>query len=134
MDTSAFVALADRADQHHASAARFIREQVTPADQLHTSNYVLDETITRLRVSAGYRAAAAFAEKAFTTRSYQRHVVDADVEADAFRVFTRYSDHDLSFTDCTTIVWLERLSITQVFAYDRAFQAVGYQLVPGIPA
>ncbi len=132
IDTSAFVALADRTDQYHSTAISFFKDQVGPSDPLHTSNYVLDETIARLRVSAGYHAALVFAESAHASRRHQIHQVDRDLELEALRLFKRYRDHDFSFTDCTTLALLDRLSITHLFAYDKVFRAVGYSLVPNL--
>ena len=73
----------------------------------------------------------AFAEMIFASRFHQIHTVDREVELTALRLFKRYHDHDLSFTDCTTLVFLDQLSIHQIFAYDQVFKNVGYHLVPG---
>lgn len=123
--------MADRTDQYHSSATRFFREQVGPSDQLHTSNYVIDETITRLRVSAGYHAAMKFAESAYVSLTHQINAVDRALELEALKLFRRYHDHDLSFTDCTTMAFSNRLSIMHLFVYDKVFRNLGYTLVPG---
>ncbi len=130
IDTSAFVALADRADQYHQSATRFFREEVGPSDQLHTSNFVIDETITRLRSASGYQIAVTFAEKAYSTHVYQIHTVDRELEHEALKLLRRFHDHELSFTDCTTAALASRLSTRHLFAYDHVFQQIGYVLVP----
>ncbi len=131
IDTSALIALADRSDQYHASATDFFREEIDPSDQIYTSNYVLDETITRLRVSAGYHTAEKFAEFIYSSKTHQIQAVDREIEREALRFFKQYHDHEFSFTDCTTLVFLHRLAIPQLFAYDRVFQNVGCSLVPG---
>lgn len=130
IDTSAFVALSDRTDQYHLSAIRFFKEQIHPDDQLYTSNYVVDETITRLRVGANHYAAVKFADSIYTTHTHSISVIDHAIELAALRLFKQYHDHDFSFTDCTTMVLLNQLAIPFLFAYDKASRNVGYHLVP----
>lgn len=49
----------------------------------------------------------------------------------AWVIFERYADKDWSFTDCTSFVVMERLGITQAFAFDRHFkQFPGVTVVP----
>ena len=67
IDTSALIALADRTDQYHAQASRFL-QAASAAPEFHTSNYVLNEVITRLRFTAGVRVAVDFAESIRASR------------------------------------------------------------------
>jgi hypothetical protein len=43
----------------------------------------------------------------------------------AWEVFQQYKDKEWSFTDCTSKVVMERLSITQAFAFDVHFEQFG---------
>jgi predicted nucleic acid-binding protein len=129
VDTSALIALADRTDQYHEQASRVLH--ATPAaPELHTSNYVLDEVITRLRFTAGVQAAVGFAESVRASRLYQIHPIDQRIEGLALAALKKYADHPLSFTDCTTIVLMEQLRLTRIFAFDEDFRKIGYLLVP----
>lgn len=131
MDTSAFVALEDRSDGKHDEARRFF-ESLRPADRLHTSNYVVDETVTRLRYTAGHGAAVAFAEAVLASRLFTIHYVDSQLEAAAVKILKRFKDKKLSFTDCTTMALLETAGLDAVFAFDEDFVAAGFRVVPGI--
>jgi hypothetical protein len=42
-----------------------------------------------------------------------------------WEVFRQYDDKDWSFTDCTSKVIIERLGITQAFAFDGHFEQFG---------
>lgn len=123
------IALADRSDQYHAQARQFLRTSPA-APAFHTSNYVLNEVITRLRFTAGVRVAVEFAESIRASRLYQIHPVDQRIEGLALAALKKYADHPLSFTDCTTMVLMDQLRLTRIFAFDEDFRKVGYLLVP----
>lgn len=129
VDTSALIALADRSDQYHASADRFLRG-LEDGSKLHTSNYILDETLTRLRFTAGLAAALKFAGLAYRPGTFQIHYVDAFIDQEALRILSRYRDKKLSHTDATTVVFLKRLGLQQIFSFDADFRTLGLEVLP----
>lgn len=129
VDTSAFIALADKTDQNHQTASKFF-VQLKSCDHLHTSNYVLDETITRLRFTMGHAAALHFAVAFFESRLYNVHYIDQRLEKLALGVFRKFHDQKLSFTDCTSVALMEDLRITGTFAFDDDFRIAGYRTFP----
>ena len=128
IDTSALIALADRSDQYHQRAKAFV--QAARAVEFHTSTYILDETITRLRFTAGVQVAVKVAESLWESRLYQIHPVDQPIERAALAILKKFSDQRLSFTDCTTIALMDRVGLERIFAFDDDFRKVGYLLVP----
>lgn len=133
VDTSAFIALEDRSDALHLPAKHFY-ETLRPSDRLLTSNYVVDETITRLRYSVGSDAALAFAEIIFKSRLCSIAYVDEDVERAAIHIMRRHRDKKLSFTDCTSMALMARLKADAIFAFDDDFVKVGLRAVPSLTA
>ena len=129
IDTSAFVALAAGADQFHREAKEFY-ETLRPLDKLHTSNYVLDETITRLRFSAGFSVSLKFAKELFHNSSFQIHTINPACEKAALAVFEKYKDYALSFTDCTNFVLMQELDISEIFTFDEDFKKIGCRVYP----
>lgn len=129
VDTSAFIALDDRSDSRHADAKDFY-DALTASDRLFTSNYVVDEAITRFRYAVGHHAAVRFAEAILGSRLYEILYVDSDVEAGALQVLKRFRDKELSFTDCTTIALVQRHGLDAVFAFDDDFRKVGLRVAP----
>ena len=128
-DTSAFIALEDRSDSLHPRARRFF-ETLTAADRLFTSNYVVDETITRLRYGIGYEAAASFAEAILKSRLCSVVYIDADLERSALGFLRKYKDKKLSFTDCTSMALMAKMKLDVIFAFDDDFAKAGFRMVP----
>jgi len=54
VNTSAWDALADKADKNHAKALQF-RDEIAGECKLVTSNYILDELHTLLLMNVGYQ-------------------------------------------------------------------------------
>ena len=131
VDSSAFIALADAADQDHKAATGFYRG-CPPETQFHTSNYILAETVTRLRRTAGHHVAIRWVKMTLESRLTVRHYVEETTERVALQIFERYHDQPLSFVDCTTIALLRQLDLDRIFSFDRDFQRLGYTLVPGL--
>ena len=60
VDTSSWCALYDPSDQYHQKATDFWKKLKSQPTRLVTSEYILDETYTLLRLNAGLGAAIAF--------------------------------------------------------------------------
>lgn len=129
VDTSAFVALFDRKDQYHRKATAYFETLNPNLTILHTSNYVIDETITRIRIQNGYKFALEFGEHFFLSRMFYNHYIDQELEKDAFKLFKKYSDKELSFTDCTSFALMRKVEINKAFAFDDDFARVGFEIV-----
>lgn len=129
VDTSAFVAIANRSDQYHQKAKEFITT-LEPPIKFHTSNYIIDETMTRIRMRVGHKPALNFAKGIFSSRLYTIHYIDEGIEKEAFKIFERYQDQKLSFTDCTSFALMKRLGIKKAFAFDEDFVVLGFEILP----
>jgi predicted nucleic acid-binding protein len=71
VDTSAWFAVYSLRDVNHPSAARAIRSF---KEQLVTTNFIVDETLTLLRVRGENRRAVSFGKRLIDAKS--AHVVD----------------------------------------------------------
>jgi predicted nucleic acid-binding protein len=131
VDTSGWLALILRNDQYHGAAAeyyRWLREQKMP---LVTSDYVLDETYTRLRYHAGLETAMvakAILDEAESMKLLLIKWVDSNIAAKAWELFKQYEDHRVSFTDCTSWSICRDLGIQQAFAFDAHFRLMGLEI------
>ena len=125
VDTSAFFAIENERDRHHAAALDMRHQLMARGERLVTSDYILDEVYTLIRMRVTHRAAVEFGETILASRFFQIEPVSrTDFEA-AWRIFRRYDDKAFSFTDCTTFALMERLNIRSAFAFDRNFLEYG---------
>ena len=123
VDTGAWFAYFVRRDPDHGAAVEWMK--TTNRQPLLTTDFVLDELLTLLKLRENHlvavAAGGALLEKA-TTRI--ERVTEADFD-EAWSVSQRYGDKEWSFTDCTSKVVMERLGITQAFAFDARFEQFG---------
>jgi hypothetical protein len=71
---------------------------------LVTSDYVLGELLTLLKLRENYGVAVAAGEALLQQRVARTEHITADDIARAWEIFQQYHDKDWSFTDCTSKV------------------------------
>ncbi len=133
VDTEGWYSLSWDEDSHHEACTRYYQQLVHEGVELLTSDYVLDETITRLRYDFSHVAAMAFweqVEQAQRQGSLSIMQVNSRVWAAAINIFRRYEDQDFSFTDCTSFVFAEEEGVDEVFTLDRHFLTMGFVIRP----
>jgi len=131
IDTSAFVTLADRGEERHERAVEFIAG--LPAHStLVTSDFVVDETITRIRTLLGVDAAYQMAKEILASGKYDVTFITRGICLQALEKMKKFSDKPLSFTDCTSFVVMDQRRIKNVFAFDDDFVRAGYTVHPKI--
>ncbi len=130
VDTGAFLALMNEADQYHLEAKDCFRDLQSPGIQLITSNFVLDETYTRILRKGGAKVAIAFGEKIQTSRQLKIVTMERSLEKKGWEIFKKYSDHLFSYTDCTSFALMREEKIPEAFAFDKDFKIMGFVLLP----
>jgi len=133
IDASALIALEDEDDREHKTALDYrekIRRGETPFRALYSSNYILDEVFTLLRLKLSHEAAVAFGEKIKHSKILRILRVTPEIENTAWQIFKKYGDRDFSFTDCTSFALMEREAMSTAFTFDKHFQQYGFQTVP----
>jgi hypothetical protein len=131
LDTSAFVALADRRDAQHEAARRLLRSLGRKRRPLLTSTYVIDEVLTLLRMHVSHATAVAVGEVLMRTHWCRVVDVSEDTRTAAWQLFVRYADQFFSFTDCTSFALMRTMKIDEAFTFDRRdFGAAGFVALP----
>lgn len=121
-DTSAWFASTVPRDGRHADASAWLAACTQP---LATTDFVVDETLTLLRVRGESVRANRLGERFFDgSLCTVIRITDDDYSA-AWDTFRRYSDKEWSFTDCVSKVVMERHGISVAFAFDRHFAQFG---------
>lgn len=122
-DTSFWVALQLRRDQHHEQARALWR---SGPGALVTTNHVLGETWTFLRRRAGHTDARAFFDAMTRSRSLTVRHVDEEIEKEAWQWLRRHDERAYSFVDATSFALMRRLRIREALAFDGDFAAGGF--------
>lgn len=122
VDTGAWFAYFVRRDPDHPAAMAWMRRNRQP---LVTTDYILDELLTLLKLRESYRVAVAAGDALWQHRVARIEYLTSEDIVRAWEGFRRYHDKDWSFTDCTSKVVMERLQISQAFAFDSHFEQFG---------
>ena len=122
VDTGAWFALAVDDDADHKAATAWLQGNREP---LLTTDYVLAETATLIRVRdktmRGHRLAVRVANSLVRQEAALLEKVTERDLIQALGIFRKYSDHFFSLVDCTSFAVMDRLGITQAFAFDSHF-------------
>jgi uncharacterized protein len=133
IDAGGWISVTIRTDQHHKSGRAHFEAMMDLGARTVTSDFVLDEVITRLRYDVGHAAASEFlglirhAEEAGILKIRR---IDQSLWVEAEAIFLRYADVRLSFTDCTSFALLQAEPVDEVFGFDGHFRMMGHVLQP----
>jgi Predicted nucleic acid-binding protein, contains PIN domain len=136
VDTGVFYAHHDADAARHADAAAAFDEVLGGVHgQPYTSDYVFDETVTLTRRRTNsFDAADTIAKRILGEGQFPdvMEILDVDLEVrrSALDTFRRYDDHDLSFTDTTTVALCEERGIDAVLTFDDDFDGIVDRVVP----
>lgn len=133
VDTSAWIALADRDDRNHLKAVNSHIRNLEYKVKYVISNLVLFETITRLRYNLSHSAALKFKKEidaAIHCGDLQIIWVNSELADEAWNIFSKFKDQKFSFVDCTSFVIARKEKLDGVFAFDDDFRVMRFNLFP----
>lgn len=130
VDTGAWFAVQAQDDEWHRDAVRTFRSVLGGPHVVITTNHVIGETYTLLRVVRGHAEATRFLDRLDDTRRLQRVFVSEDIESRAYHLLRRYPDQDFSFVDATSFVVMRSERIRHAFAFDQHFATAGFVRIP----
>lgn len=129
VDTWAWLVLANDRDPAFASVSRLRSSAAGQPGAWVTTDYVLDETLTRLFALAPFAQARRFTEGIF--EASRRGLLDIEHVTPerfsrAWRLRLRYRDKPrISFTDLTSFVVMRELGVRSALTADARFEHVG---------
>jgi hypothetical protein len=126
VDTSAFLAIKNRRDTLHKDAVVIKRRLLDAGAWLLTTDYVLDESYTIIRLRAGHRVAVEFGEELRASHLVRIEYLTPDAIEEAWILFKRFKDKEFSFTDCTSFALMRRLGLREALAFDGHFTQAGF--------
>ncbi len=133
VDTSAFLALVNEKDENHTAAVVFledIKNGKVKIKKIMTSDYIIDETLTRIRYAVGHREAVEWGKDILSSKVVEKSEVGKEIFGLAWELFETYEDKKLSFTDCTSFALMKKRSIEKAFSFDEDFERMGFILFP----
>jgi predicted nucleic acid-binding protein len=130
VDTAGWMACADGADVVHAAACTARDEALRHGRALVTTDYVVDETLTLLRVRLGLASAEAWWRQVESSARLRWEWIDPGRAERARHEFFRQRDKGCSFTDCTSMVVMRELRLRQVLTTDADFSQMGFDVLP----
>ena len=122
VDTGAWYASLVPTDPDHGRAVQWLAQNHSP---LLTTDYVIDETLTLLRVRGERKRALVLGARLFRNDLAKIHKITSSDLTLAWKTFEQFDDKNWSFTDCTSKVVMEQLSIAVALAFDHLFQHFG---------
>lgn len=129
VDTTAFMALTNRADHLHPRAVALHREFRTTSTLLVTSDWLLAEFLSAAS-RPPFRSSAI--RMVATLKSLPRMTTVDATHRDwdrAFEFFGRHSDKSWSLVDCLSMLICQDRGIRRVFTYDRHFGQFGLEVL-----
>lgn len=130
VDSSAWIALADKDDSHHKEAASSYPAIFKNHKTLVTNNLVLAETYIVLLKELGHKAALEFLERVKASPRITKIYSNESIEAEAEEVLEKYGDQDFSYADAVSFVIMKREKIRKAFCFDKHFVTAGFINVP----
>ncbi len=131
IDTSAWYAVEVEDDVNHEAACKFLSNIASGKHGVSiTTDYVLDEALTLLRVRRDLASATAFIDKIRRSKSVRVFWIDEGLFEKALAIFQKSKDKSWSFTDCTSFALMRELSVGEAFTFDGHFREAGLLALP----
>jgi len=130
IDASAWIAISNLRDKHHAAAVETYQRLLREHRGLVTTNLIIAETYIIIRRAGGHEPAIRFLHSIRQSSRLTRIYSNATLETQAEEILRRYADQDFSFTDAVSFAVMRERGIDEAFAFDRHFLTAGFTLVP----
>jgi predicted nucleic acid-binding protein len=130
VDSGAWFAIQVSDDAHHSAARQVFPVILERCRSLVTSNLVIGETYTLLRITKGYREAKQFLDTLAHSNKLERMVVTEHLEQQAYAILERFSEHAFSFVDATSFALMRQAGMRHAFAFDTHFRTAGFPTIP----
>jgi uncharacterized protein len=126
IDTWGWLVLEDSKDPQHQAASRIYAETAKAAGNIFTTNFVLDETFSRLFRRRPFEEASRFAKGLLESPFIGIEEITRARFRRAFDLRLTFRDKpDISFTDLTSMAVVQELKIVDILTGDRHFIQAG---------
>lgn len=130
VDTAGWMAMADAADPAYADCCRERDTCLRGGSLLVTTDYVVDETLTLLRMRLGLTAASVWWAQLDASSRVRWERIDPARQERARSWFFNWRDKSFSFTDCTSFIVMKELQTRRALTTNHHFRQAGFEIVP----
>lgn len=127
LDSGIFIAFLDRSDRFHGAAVELLSR---PPRACHTSLAIVSETYGWFLRRLGEEAARSFRLALEDFSFLKLEPLDAAHHAAVVRKLERLRGHKLTYADASSLVFLSRLRIREVWGTDRDLAIEGARVLP----
>ena len=131
IDTGIFVAFHNIRDVNHKRARELIKRAVSGEfGPLYTSDYIFNESVTVALIRTKRPSIAINVGKMILGKLDKippfliRLNVDEETFKEAWKLFQKYAEKGLSFTDCTSISLIKTKGIKSIMSFDKGFDGL----------
>jgi len=126
LDTGVFVAARNSRDKNHERAKElFERALKGEFGVVYTTDYVIDEAVTTALFRTGeYGVALNTGRLAIESPRVEKLYTGPEEFTEAWRKFQKIGKRPMSFTDCVTLVQVEKHGISSVMTFDSEFDGL----------
>lgn len=126
VDTSGFYALVVNEDDRHKKAVEILLNAAKEKQCFVTTDYVLDEVATLLRMRGLTHLTRLIFETAFNSRACSVVWMDQERFEQTQIFFQKHSDHLWSFTDCASFIVMKEMKLSLALTKDKDFRQAGF--------
>lgn len=130
VNSSGWLALYNTADANHEAARQLWDDLRSQAVRFITTDYVLDQVYTALKVFGSLHSAQAFQQVISKSALVRLFMVDSVIFDRAWKVFVDDEQTHWTFTDCINYSVIQYAGVTEVFTFDPTFAAPGMVIIP----
>lgn len=133
VDSSGWIELLLRGEINHDRVRRYFQKELQRGSTFVTSDYVLDESWTRLLTRQSLHAAKLLREKTQQAELKRKLVIvytDETLFERSWSAFVKFADQRLSFTDATIATIVSHFKIDEILTLDGGFKKIGLTIRP----
>ncbi len=130
MNSSGWLALYNPDDPNHSAARALWDDLRNQPVRFVTTDYVLDQVFTAMKMFGSLDAAQALNTVINNTSLLRFFMTDSVIFERAWKVFVDDEHPQFTFTDCINYAVIQYLGADEVFTFDPNFSAPGLVILP----
>ena len=124
--TSGYYSLLIKIDNMHKRAGNILLKAAENKIRFATTDYILDEIVTLLKVRGHDHLISELFVSIFTSKACRVEWMDQDRFMSTKSYFLKHRDHHWSFTDCFSFVVMKELGLTEALTKNKHFREAGF--------